>query len=531
MSWRINIKFSNTGEIMKKTSTLLIISVLLILTIQNTPPVKTANNKTTLKSMDVRPGIYVVYEEVDGKTIINVTYNSLGEYQEEPKINVTVKLRDRQYWSIFSLRNREIKNGALKEWIYYPLWIPKGLTLNSEIKVYNSNFKVKEISNENITLTNQTLTLVYDKFSGSFISGDLIVKNTRYLVRLKKTNMYFRRKLFKDLYPDWEKITTFLKNLNTTSEKGKMRIYSIGKSCLGREIWACEISARKIEKAVVVVDGGIHGSEVIGARGAIHIITKTLEEYSEIENLDYITLIIIPMLNPDGVEASKFLPAQPPLLLRYARRNARGVDLNRNFAHGWSGGGSADYEHPDYRGISPESEPEVLALLKIFKTRNVRFYVNLHSGISATLIPGYEKNPYRNMYTNEIARGIANIFDHPIAKGKFYGGSANWILFAYERKALSIIIELYGNRDQLEVNWFNFYNPTTSTEAKEACEKAYYSLLYIMGKTLTWIQEIEEKNKPQLGSQNIILIIAFIVIIILLITLLKTKKLKKINLH
>ena len=512
-----------------KGKTILIgtLTIILLLQIQSILSIEAATVNITLKCMDVRPGIYVVYEEINGKTLINVTYHSLGEYHEEPQINVTIKINNNdQYWSIFSLRNRELINGTINEWKYYPLWIPKGLKVNSEIEVYQTNFRVIEVDEEKITISNQTLTLVYDKFSGAFISGDLVIKNTRYQVRLKKTNMYFRRKLFQDLYFDWEKLTEYLLEINTTSSNiGKILVYSIGKSCLERDIWACEIPARKIEKAVIVVDGGMHGSEAISVKSAIHIIEKVLEEYSEIENLDYITLIIIPMLNPDGVEASKFLPAQPPILLKYARCNARGVDLNRNFAHGWSEGGSTDYERPDYRGIAPETEPEVLTLLKVFKTRNVRFYINLHSGISATLIPGYERNPYRELYTNEIARGIANIFNHLIARGRFYGGSANWIIFAYERDALSIIIELYGNREQLKVNWFNFYNPTTSIEANEACENAYYSLLYIMGKTLTWIQEIEESSKnPSVNQITILIAVSVIIAISILVILLRMRK-------
>lgn len=499
---------------------------IVFLSIQIIPPVCTQlkETKITLECMDVRPGIYVVYEDINGKTIFNVTYNSLGRYYEEPQINVTVKVNGKYYWSVFSLKNRKLKNGILTEWEYYPLWIPKGLKLNSKVKIYKSNFTVIEVSEDEITISNQTLILTYDKFSGSFIKGDLILKNKLYQVKLKETNMHFRRKLFQEIYIDWEELTMMLKEINETADQERIHIYSIGKSCLGRDIWVFEITARKKEEAVIVVDGGMHGSEVIGVKSAVYILTKILEEASQIEALDYITLIIIPMLNPDGVEASKFLPAQPPILLKYARRNARGVDLNRNFPHGWSVGGSTDYERPDYRGITPETEPEVQALLNIFKNRNVKFYVNLHSGISATLIPGYERNPYREMYTNEIARGIANIFNHPIARGRFYGGSANWVLFAYENKALSIIIELYGNREQLKVNWFNFYNPTTSIEATETCENTYYSILYIMGKTFTWIERIEGNSKAESNTHVIMIMVITVTITTLLIVTLRKSK-------
>ena len=470
-----------------------------------------------LESMDARPGIYTLYEDEIKRIEINVTYNSLHNYTPEPAVNVTVKLNSEILWSVFSLKNRRIMIGKLLEWQYYPLWIPKGLESGDEIEVYNSKFTIIKAGDE-IIATNGSLTLKYDSFSGVMTSGDFLIKGEKFRVTMKSTNMKLRKRQFKDMYMDWETLTQHLMQLNGTYHD-VLKVYALAESCLGRQIWVCEINARKNEEAVIVIDGGMHGSEAISVKAAVYVLDNILEHYETIEELDRISLVIIPMLNPDGVEASKFLPPKPRIMLKYARCNARGVDLNRNFMYAWEAGGSDNYESPTFRGLSPETEPEVKMLLNLFKARNVIFYINLHSGVSATLIPGYTANPYVQLYEYEIATGIANIFNHEVYMGKIYGGAANWIIFAYEKTALSIIIELYGDKEQLDVDWFYFYNPHDIQTVQDICDKTYYSVLYILKNAEKWVKEAEEikaeqKMQLEITIISIVLVIGFAVIII-----------------
>ena len=39
-----------------------------------------------------------------------------------------------------------------------------------------------------------------------------------------------------------------------------------------------------------------------------------------------------------------------------------GVDLNRNYSHGWGGPGSSEFASEIFRGFSPFSEPETKAI-------------------------------------------------------------------------------------------------------------------------------------------------------------------------
>lgn len=89
----------------------------------------------------------------------------------------------------------------------------------------------------------------------------------------------------------------------------------------------------------VLVIGVIHGDEQAGLE-----IVELLKEY---EMPDGIELWLANTMNPDGVAAD-------------TRKNANGVDLNRNFPYKWAPLGTAD--EWQYSGTGPASEPETQAM-------------------------------------------------------------------------------------------------------------------------------------------------------------------------
>jgi hypothetical protein len=60
------------------------------------------------------------------------------------------------------------------------------------------------------------------------------------------------------------------------------------------------------------------------------------------------------------------------------RPNENHVNLNRNFPVGWGRSGSSSRTSVEYRGSSAGSEPETKALINVFKTYRLKFYVNSH---------------------------------------------------------------------------------------------------------------------------------------------------------
>jgi len=498
----------------------------LIMIIAQTPQITTVTAEVSihkLESMDVRGGIYTLYTIV-GNGYMNVTYKSLEKYTEPPSINVSININGLKKWAVYSLTNRKLLYGEIQDWKIYPLWIPKCIELNYEIPVYNyeTTFKCIVKNETTIILSHEGEKLIYDPFTGVLIEGEIKLYDYGKLqLKLNKTNMKIRREYFNDLYFDWETLTLNLMKLEK-EYANILKVYSIGKSVLGREIWCCEIKASESEDGVVLIDGGMHGSEVIGVKIAYSILERVLSEYNELQSigvLKRLTLIIIPMLNPDGVEMSKYSPPTPSIRLKDGRCNANGVDLNRNFNYEWSAGGSPLYNSTVYRGEVAESEPEVKALKDLMQKRKIIFYVNLHSGVRQIIIPAYQVNPYLNVYAN-ITSILSNIFGFETVRGGIYGGSANWCLMARGEPALSLIIELYGGgTNALNVDWFLFYNPVDDVEIRKLTILSYQATIQILLNAKRWRDTIFEKTLPSLPLESIKMTLITIIIIILGLTI------------
>jgi N-acetylmuramoyl-L-alanine amidase-like protein/zinc carboxypeptidase len=108
----------------------------------------------------------------------------------------------------------------------------------------------------------------------------------------------------------------------------------VGTSAHGRPIVAIRVGNPRAPRKVLVV-GVIHGNERAGLA-----VTRRLHHAHPPRGVE---LWLVDSVNPDGAAAG-------------TRQNARGVDLNRNFAVGWRGGGRPfDTFYP---GPRPFSEPE-----------------------------------------------------------------------------------------------------------------------------------------------------------------------------
>ena len=102
---------------------------------------------------------------------------------------------------------------------------------------------------------------------------------------------------------------------------------TLGRSVQGRPVEAHRFDDPSAKRTVLVI-GCIHGDECAGIP-----IAKRLERLTPPRGVD---LWVVPNLNPDGYA-------------RRTRRNASGVDLNRNFDWQWTSG-SGDPTVDEYRG-------------------------------------------------------------------------------------------------------------------------------------------------------------------------------------
>ena len=93
-------------------------------------------------------------------------------------------------------------------------------------------------------------------------------------------------------------------------ENSLFKLFSIGKSFEGREIYGVKISTGgSKEKPVVLIDAGIHAREWIAPSTAMYTIRRfARNETKDIEILNNVDFYIIPVLNPDGYQFTRSSP-------------------------------------------------------------------------------------------------------------------------------------------------------------------------------------------------------------------------------
>jgi murein peptide amidase A len=137
-------------------------------------------------------------------------------------------------------------------------------------------------------------------------------------------------------------VSTVLASLVLASGQGHAvhRTAVIGHSVDGRPLHVVETGTRGEPRILVV--GCIHGNECAGMA-----VIRALRRHTPPRHAD---LWLVPSLNPDGRAAG-------------TRQNAHGVDLNRNFAAGWTRHGAPGSTY--YSGPRAFSEPETQAARRL----------------------------------------------------------------------------------------------------------------------------------------------------------------------
>ena len=174
----------------------------------------------------------------------------------------------------------------------------------------------------------------------------------------------------------------------------------IGRSVDGRAIHAVETGTRGEPRILVV--GCIHGNECAGMA-----VIRALRRRTPPRHAD---LWLVPTLNPDGRAAG-------------TRQNAHGVDLNRNFAAGWTHHGSPGSTY--YSGPRPFSEPETRTAQALVTAIRPKVTIVYHQHLrlvwtSGTSVP--------------LGRTYATMVGLPLYVHRSPGGAASeWIRVRFPR--------------------------------------------------------------------------------------------------
>ncbi|XP_069160627.1 carboxypeptidase D isoform X4 [Procambarus clarkii] len=190
------------------------------------------------------------------------------------------------------------------------------------------------------------------------------------------------------------------------------RLYSIGSSVQGRELYVMEISdnpgIHEPGEPEFKYIGNMHGNEVIGRETLLLLIQYLLEGYGTNERATNIVnttrIHIMPTMNPDGFEAANEGDYGGVM----GRSNANGIDLNRNF--------------PDQYFFTKDDErqPETLAVMKWVKQYPFVLSANLHGGSLVANYP-WDDNPrsqggvYSKCPDDDVFKKLAKAysFAHP----------------------------------------------------------------------------------------------------------------------
>jgi protein MpaA len=148
---------------------------------------------------------------------------------------------------------------------------------------------------------------------------------------------------------------------------------TIGRSVQGRPIRAWRLG--EPGKRRIVLISTMHGNEPHTRR-----ILETLRDGRRIRGVD---LWVIPTYNPDG-------------LARGTRRNARGVDLNRNFPYRW-----ADLDGSYESGRRPGSEPETRAVMRFLTEIDPMRVISFHQPLD-----GVDTDTKDPRFARRLARAL-----------------------------------------------------------------------------------------------------------------------------
>ena len=177
--------------------------------------------------------------------------------------------------------------------------------------------------------------------------------------------------------------------------------------------------------ARVLVIGCIHGDEFVGNR-----VVDILRDMPLEGNID---LWLVRTMNPDGQQ------------LR-SRKNANGVDLNRNFPGNWQKTGTP--KSWQYSGPEVESEPEVKGIVKLGKLVQPDFVIWYHQDYFR-IGPGTgHDGDVRAKYASLVGLPLLELDclcgytgDKPLLEAVFGGTGANWAKSFQGPKGVSMTVE------------------------------------------------------------------------------------------
>lgn len=189
----------------------------------------------------------------------------------------------------------------------------------------------------------------------------------------------------------------------------------VGESVKGRGIEVRRYGDPAADFKALIV-GSIHGDEPEGMR-VVHQLNQLARQ-----GIRRVDLWTIRTLNPDG-------------LARGTRKNAHGVDLNRNFGYRFDPTLSNGYES----GPGPFSEPESRTIRRLASGRDFDLSIWYHQPWGRTLAPCGDRRRYARVYARLSGLGTGPGCDHDLP-----GSAINWL--HHEFGTIAFVVEFPEGR-------------------------------------------------------------------------------------
>lgn len=194
-------------------------------------------------------------------------------------------------------------------------------------------------------------------------------------------------------YHDYNELTQFLQDYSIRFPN-ITRLFSIGRSVQGRELWGIQITdnpqINEQGEPKFQYIANMHGDETVGRELLLELVALLCNSYGINQTLtnlvDTTDIYIIPSMNPDGFE-------------RASRYNGNNADLNRDFPD--------QFTDPNNSPIG--REPETAAVMAWVQEKNFVFGGNFHGG--ATCV----NYPYDGLANQgQCGRSISRTPDHDL---------------------------------------------------------------------------------------------------------------------
>ena len=212
-------------------------------------------------------------------------------------------------------------------------------------------------------------------------------------------------------YPTHEEITAKLMAAQA-KRPDIIKVFSIGKSVRGRDLWVVKISdnvnADETEPEFKYISS-MHGDEITGRELTTFLIEEIAAKYGSDQELTELVnnteIFIMPSMNPDGSAMKQ-------------RGNANGIDLNRNFPDIIS----------DTNGASmAKRQIENQAVMNFQASRHFALSANFHGGTIVANYPWdskYDRHPL-DAFVKELSSVYADQNPEMRSSSEFPGGIVN----------------------------------------------------------------------------------------------------------